>query len=114
MRKPGVAFECPALCEIVSLNDMLAVTIRFRSYEEAFCFDLAKAYNTMITDLTELHLRRFVWRWDENSPWIVYGIDRVHFGDVPAACFLCVLKTLSTRNIQNLPQVPSKHITSAC
>ena len=93
-----------------SLNDMLAVTIRFRSYEEAFCFDLAKAYNTMITDLTELHLRRFVWRWDENSPWIVYGIARVHFGDVPAACFLEISKKKTAELGKDIDEVAAKKI----
>ena len=66
-----------------SLNDMLEVTVRFRAYETVFGYDLAKAYNTMITGLTERHLRRFIWK---------FAIDRVHFGDRPAACQLEVSK----------------------
>ena len=36
-----------------SLNDMLAVMLRFRTYIVAFVFDLSKAYNTMRTSITE-------------------------------------------------------------
>ena len=93
-----------------SLNDMLAVTIRFRVYEFVFCFDLAKAYNTMITSIIELHLRRFVWRWDENSPWVVYGIDRVHFGDVPAACFLEISKKKTAELGKDIDEVAARKL----
>ena len=55
-------------------------------------FDLSKAYNTMRTGLVEKHLRRFVWRFGENEDWEIYAIDRVHFGDKPAACQLEVSK----------------------
>ena len=71
-----------------SLNDMLEVMVRFRAYQSAFVFDLSKAYNTMETHIEERHLRRFVWRWSEDSPWIDFGIDKVHFGDRSAACQL--------------------------
>ena len=36
------------------LNDMLAVTLRFRTYEECFGADLKKAYNTIRTGLVEI------------------------------------------------------------
>ena len=75
-----------------SLNDMLEVTIRFRAYERVFGYDLAKAYNTMQTGLIERHLRRFIWRFGEDEPWTDFAIDRVHFGDRPAACQLEVSK----------------------
>ena len=75
-----------------SLNDMMAITIRFRCYEQAFMFDLSKAYNTMKTGVVEKHLRRFVWRFSEDEEWQDYAIDRVHFGDQPAACQLEVSK----------------------
>ena len=71
-----------------SLNDMHDVTVRFRTYEEAFAYDLAKAYNTMRTGLVERHVRRFVWRFNEDEPFEDYAIDRVHFGDRSAACQL--------------------------
>ena len=75
-----------------SLNDLFNITIRFRSYEKVFAYDLAKAYNTMETGIVEKHLRRFVWRWSEDEPWEDYAIDKVHFGDGPAACQLEVSK----------------------
>ena len=75
-----------------SLNDMLEVTVRFRSYESVFAYDLSKAYNTMRTGLVERHVRRFVWRFHEGEPFRDFAIDRVHFGDRPAACQLEVSK----------------------
>ena len=80
-----------------SLNDMLAVTIRFRSYPHAVAFDLSKAYNTMCTTSKEKHLRRFVWRWSENGPWLDFGIDKVHFGDRGAACQLEIGKNKTAK-----------------
>ena len=77
-----------------SLNDMLAITLRFRCHEQAFMFDLSKAYNTMRTGVVEKHLRRFVWRFSEDEEWQDYGIDRVHFGDLSAACQLEVSKKM--------------------
>ena len=75
-----------------SLNDLFNITVRFRSYQKVFAYDLAKAYNTMETGIVEKHLRRFVWRWSEDEPWQDYAIDKVHFGDGPAACQLEVSK----------------------
>ena len=75
-----------------SLNDMLEVTVRFRAYENVFAYDLAKAYNTMKSGLVERHLRRFIWRFEEDGPWLDFAIDTVHYGDRPAACQLEVSK----------------------
>ena len=75
-----------------SLNDMNRIMLRFRCYEKAFLFDLSKAYNTMRTGLVEKHLRRFIWKFNETDDWQDFGIDRVHFGDTPAACLLEVAK----------------------
>ena len=46
----------------------------------------------MITGLTGQHLRRFIWKFEEDESWIDLAIDRVHFGDRPAACQLEVSK----------------------
>ena len=75
-----------------SLNDMNQIMLRFRCYPVACLFDLSKAYNTMMTGVVEKHLRRFVWKFEEHEEWQDYGIDRVHFGDTPAACLLEVSK----------------------
>ena len=63
-----------------SLNDMMAITLRFRCYEKVFMFDLSKAYNTMRTGVVEKHLRRFVWRFSEEEDWVDYAIDKVVLG----------------------------------
>ena len=77
-----------------SLNDMLGITLRFRCHCCGFMYDLSKAYNTMRTGLVEKHIRRFVWRFSEEEDWQDFGIDRVHFGDVSAACQLEVAKRM--------------------
>ena len=60
-----------------SLNPMLDVMIRFRSYEVAIQFDLSKAYNTLRTGPVEKHLRRFLWRFDPTQSWQEFALDRV-------------------------------------
>ena len=77
-----------------SLNPMLDVMLRFRSYPVALQLDLAKAYNTLRSGLVERHLRRFVWRFDPSEPWQDYAIDRVYFGDASAGCQLEVGKDI--------------------
>ena len=77
-----------------SLNSLLDVLLRFRSYACGLQYDLSKAYNSMRTGLKERHLRRFVWRFSKDSPWIDYAFDVVHFGDKCAATQLEVAKDL--------------------
>ena len=77
-----------------SLNPMLDVMIRFRSYEVAIQFDLSKAYNTLRTGPVEKHLRRFLWRFDPTQSWQEFALDRVHFGDACAATQLEVAKNM--------------------
>ena len=50
----------------------------------------------MRTTETEKHLRRFVLRYDGEARWRVFAIDRMHFGDRPAAIGLEVTKRLVT------------------
>ena len=88
-----------------SLNDMLAITLRFRCHEISFMYDLSKAYNSMRTGMIERHLRRFVWRYSEDEDWQDFAIDRVHFGDQSAACQLEVSKQL----VANLGKDISEH-----
>ena len=57
-------------------------------------WDYSKCYNSVWTTPAELHCRRFVWRWKVGDPWEVFGIDRMHFGDRPAAIGLEVAKGL--------------------
>ena len=93
-----------------SLNDMLAVTVRFRAYDNVFAYDLSKAYNTMKTGIVEKHLRRFIWRFDESSPWIDFAIDAVHFGDRPAATLLEVSKDKMSKKGESIDPIASKKL----
>jgi hypothetical protein len=52
-----------------SLNPMLDVVVRFRCREVAMQYDLSKAYNTMRTGIQERHLRRWVWKFNEEDDW---------------------------------------------
>ena len=59
--------------------------LRFRCHETGLVFDLTKAYNCLKTGPVERHLRRFIWRFSQESPWLDCAFDVVHFGDCPAA-----------------------------
>ena len=91
-----------------SINDLFNITLRFRSYERVFAFDLDKAYNTMHTGVVERNLRRFVWRWEESEPWQDFAIDKVHFGDGPAACQLEVSKQKTAELGKSIDEEASK------
>ena len=87
------SFGNPSLNSIVmkgpnSMNSMLDIMLRWRSYEYAIQYDLAKAYNTMHTGPLERHLRRFIWRFSPQESWKEFAFDRVHFGDISAGCHL--------------------------
>ena len=77
-----------------SLNPMVDVVLRFRCREVGMQYDLSKAYNTMRTGLKERHLRRWVWKFNEEDDWADYAFDCVHFGDCCAATQLEVAKDL--------------------
>ena len=54
--------------------------------------DVSKAYYSMLTGLTELHVRRVVWRPGRGSgDWTIFGFQTVSMGDRPAACQLEVI-----------------------
>ena len=58
-------------------------------------YDLSKAYNTMKTGIEERHLRRWVWKFNEEDDFEDYAFDCVHFGDCCAATQLEVSKDLT-------------------
>ena len=68
-----------------SLQPLLQVIADFRTLPNVVSWDYAKAYNTVYTFPEEMHMRRLVWRYDEDEPWRIFGIERMHFGDRPAA-----------------------------
>merc|ERR1711867_258098 len=75
-----------------SLQPLLQVIADFRTLPNVVSWDYAKAYNTVYTFPEEMHMRRLVWRYAEDEPWRIFGIDRMHFGDRPAATGLEVAK----------------------
>ena len=68
-----------------SLNSMFDIMLRFRCHESGLVFDLTKAYNCLKTGPVERHLRRFIWRFSKDDPWMDFAFDCVAFGDCPAA-----------------------------
>merc|ERR1712121_20306 len=75
-----------------SLQPLLQVQADFKTLPNVVTWDYGKAYNTVLTYPEEMHMRRMVWRESEDKPWKTYGINRMHFGDRPAAAGLEVAK----------------------
>merc|ERR1711867_110456 len=75
-----------------SLQPLLQVIADFHTFPNVVSWDFAKAYNTVYTFPEEMHMRRLVWRNAKDEPWRIFGIDRMHFGDRPAAAGLEVAK----------------------
>ena len=76
-----------------ALTPLVEALTTFRSYKNVVIWDLAKAYNTVKTGPAEMHMRRLVWRWgQESTEWEVYGFLVMTFGDKVAACGLEVAK----------------------
>ena len=48
----------------------------------------------MFLGVKEKHLRRIVWRFEPEGPWLTYGFLRVTYGDKIAACALEVAKAM--------------------
>ena len=94
----------------MSLVPLLQALITWRTYPHVAIWDYEKCYNSVYTTEKDMHLRRFVWRLDEDAEatmgsaglggdgirgeWRVYGINRMHFGDRCAAVGLEVAKGL--------------------
>ena len=79
-----------------ALVPLLEAMVTWRMYPSVCCWDYSKCYNTVwtLTTLPELHCHRFIWRFNQTEEWRVFGIDRMHFGDRPAAIGLEVAKNL--------------------
>ena len=94
-----------------SINNLLKVLIRWRTYPVALVFDLSKAYQSILTTNREKFLRLVVWRYgDENSDWKTYGFNTMTFGDVPAAVILELVKSLAAQKYKQIDLVAAKRI----
>ena len=75
-----------------SLIDMFGVLLRFRTHKVALVGDIKKMYTQIRTTPREKHMRRVLWRFgNTDEDFIVYGVDRVMFGDRPAAAISAVV-----------------------
>ena len=78
-----------------SLSSLVEVFVTFRGYENVVCWDLYKAYNSVVTTPVEGHLRRMVWRFGNTSEeWKTFIFEKMAFGDRPAGCALEVAKQM--------------------
>ena len=75
-----------------SLQPLLQVQADFRTLPHVVTWDYLKAYIMVLTYPEEMHMRRLVWRDSEDEPWKMYRMNRMHFGDRPAAAGLEVAK----------------------
>ena len=73
-----------------SLNDMFAILLKFRTHKHALVGDIKKMYTRIRTTTTEKHLRRLIWRMNEEDSWRTFGVAKVMFGDRPAATITSV------------------------
>ena len=81
----------------MALSNLLHVMLRFRSKPYAVIGDIAKAYWTLKTSKTDMHLRRFLWYHKEDldkddPPLRTFGMCRMTFGDRPAQYYLELAK----------------------
>ena len=87
----------------ISLNDLLAVgptlhptldhiLLKFRSYRVALTGDISKMYREVLLNPEDRQLHRFIWRPQQDQPYVDYCMNRVTFG-VAASPYLAV-KTL--------------------
>ena len=84
--KDGVSLNDILMKGPNSLNNLLSIQLRFRTYPVALVGDISKMYNAIATTEKERHLRRLLWRdLDVDVKPKVYGVDTVMFGDKPAA-----------------------------
>ena len=66
----------------------------WRQYPRVAVWDYSKCYNSVCITVHERHMRRFVWRFKPGGEWRTFAVDRMHFGDRPAAIGLDVAKKL--------------------
>ena len=73
-----------------TLSDLFENLVKFRGYEIGLCGDVTKAYNSLHTGLIERHTRRLWMRFSTTADWVLYAMDRVQFGDKPAASLMTI------------------------
>ena len=96
-----------------SINNLLKVFCRWRTYETAVVFDLSKAYQSVQTTEREKFLRLVVWRYGEtNEDFITFGFDKMTFGDVPASVLLELVKSFAAEKFEDIDPTTAKKSVS--
>ena len=102
--KLRVVFDASATTTTnISLNDLLAVgptlhptldkiLLKFRSYRVSLSGDISKMYREVLLSPEDRQLHRFLWRPQQDQPFVDFCMNRVTFG-VAASPYLAV-KTL--------------------
>ena len=84
-RHSGLSFNDLIRAVPNALNDITEVQLRWRMFPCSLSYDLSKAYHSLVTGEKEMHLRRFLYRFDNDSAWDIYAYRVVAFGHMPAA-----------------------------
>ena len=77
------------------LRPIVECQCAFRGFYCVCAYDMKRAYNSVYTGERDGHLRRLVWRRSTQDPWEHFMINRMHFGDRPAACGLEEAKNMT-------------------
>ena len=94
-----------------SLNNIFGIQLRFRTFPCALVGDISKMYNSIDTTVKERHLRRVLWRnLNINENPKVYGVEKVMFGDKPAAAISATAISLTAERFKYIDEVASEKI----
>ena len=91
------------------LKPLVEVLLRFRMNVVALHFDISKMYHSVVTSEQEKYMRLMVWV-DENNETIIYGPNKVAFGDKPATAILEKCKDLAAENGRHIDPVAAQAI----
>merc|ERR1712101_78939 len=86
------------------------VQLRWRCFQKSLSYDLSKAYHSLLTGDKELHLRRFLHRFQGEDTWTVYAMRVVAFGDMPAALALELAKELMAELGQGIDSMAAEQL----
>ena len=94
-----------------TLNDMYGILLRLRFHRYALIGDIKKMYTNIRTTEKEKHMRRVLWRFtNTKDEFITYAVDRVMFGDRPAAAVTSVAIRQTANIYKNISEEASQKI----
>ena len=94
-----------------TLNDMYGILLRLRFHRYALIGDIKKMYTNIRTTEKEKHMRRVLWRFtNTKEEFTTYAVDRVMFGDKPAAAVTSVAIRQTANIYKNISEEASQKI----